>query len=77
MGRWRLLRGKEPGSEAFVKGIGTLNWASALIIGLPLCAVMLLVFLWLIRRIQSITGLEREDLMNPGHTVRRQIGHPD
>ncbi len=69
-----LLRGKAPGSEAFVRGIGTLNWASALVIGVPLCAVMLLVFLWLIRRVQSITGLERADLMNPGRTVRRQVG---
>ena len=71
-----LLRGKEPGGEAFVKGIGTLNWASVLVIGVPLCAVMLLVFVWLIRRIQSITGLERADLMNPGRTVRRQVGRP-
>lgn len=69
-----LLGGKEPGGEAFVKGIGTLNWASVLVIGLPLCAVMLLVFVWLIRKIQMITGLEREDLLNPGRTVRRQVG---
>jgi hypothetical protein len=71
-----LLGGKEPGGEAFVKGIGTLNWASVLVIGLPLCAVMLAVFIWLIRRIQVITGLERDDLMNPGRTVRRQMGGP-
>lgn len=71
-----LLKGKDPGGEAFVKGIGTLNWASVVVIGVPLCAVMLLVFAWLIRRIQSITGLERADLMNPGRTVRRQMGKP-
>ncbi|HEY2574280.1 MAG TPA: VC0807 family protein [Verrucomicrobiaceae bacterium] len=69
-----LLRGKEPGSEAFVKGIGVLNWASVLVIGVPLCAVMLMVFVWLVRKIQSITGLDRADLMNPGRTVRRQVG---
>ncbi len=68
-----LLRGKEPGSEAFVKGIGTLNWASVIVIGVPLCAVMFAVFLWLIRQFQAITGLERADLMNPGRTVRRRI----
>ncbi len=68
-----LLNGKEPGGEAFVKGIGTLNWASILVIGIPLCAVMLLVFVFMIRKIQRITGLERADLMNPGRTVRRQI----
>lgn len=73
---YRLLQGKEPGGEAFVRGIGTLNWASVLVIGVPLCAVMLLAFVWLIRRIQSITGLERADLMNPGRTVRRQVGRP-
>jgi hypothetical protein len=71
-----LLGGKEPGGEAFVKGIGTLNWASLLVIGVPLCAVMLVVFIWLIREIQRITGLEKSDLMNPGRTVRRQINSP-
>jgi hypothetical protein len=69
-----LLGGKEPGGEAFVKGIGTLNWASLLVIGLPLCAVLLIVFVWLIREMQRITGLDRADLMNPGRTVRRQVG---
>lgn len=68
-----LLRGKDPGGEAFVKGIGTLNWASVIVIGVPLCVVMLAVFIWLIRQFQSITGLEKADLMNPGRTVRRQI----
>ncbi len=68
-----LLRGKEPGSEAFVKGIGSLNWASAIVIGVPLCALMLAVFIWLIRQFQIITGLERADMMNPGRTVRRRI----
>ncbi len=69
-----LLNGKEPGGEAFVKGIGTLNWASLLVIGIPLCVVMLLVFVWMVRQFQQITGLERADLMNPGRTVRRKIG---
>lgn len=69
-----LLGGKTPGSEAFVKGIGTLNWAGMVVIGVPLMGVMMLVFFWLIRQMQQITGLERDDLMNPGQTVRRQVG---
>jgi hypothetical protein len=68
-----LLGGKEPGSEAFVKGLGKLNWVSAVVLGLPMMAVMLVVFIWLLRQIQRITGLERDDLLNPGRTVRRQV----
>jgi hypothetical protein len=36
-------------------------------------AVMLVVFIWLLRQIQRITGLERDDLLNPGRTVRSQV----
>ena len=68
-----LLNGKEPGTEAFVKGMGTLNWAGTVVIGVPLLVIMMVVFVWLINRIQKITGLERDDLMNPGKTVRRQV----
>lgn len=68
-----LLNDKMPGSEAFVKGISKLNWAGVLIIGVPLMIVIVFVFVWLIRHIQRITGLERNDLLNPGKTVRRQI----
>ena len=68
-----LLGGKDPGGEAFVKGIGTLNWASMIVIGVPMMGVMLLVFLALVKSLLRITGLERADLMNPGRTVRRQV----
>ncbi|MFZ4765598.1 MAG: VC0807 family protein [Roseimicrobium sp.] len=68
-----LLGGKEPGGEAFVKGIAKLNWVSMVVIGVPMMAVMLVVFVWLLRQIQQITGLERDDLLNPGRTVRRQV----
>lgn len=68
-----ILGGKEPGSEAFVKGIAKLNWVSLFVIGVPMMAVMLLVFVWLLRQIQRITGLERDDLLNPGRTVRRTV----
>jgi hypothetical protein len=71
-----LLKDKVPGSEAFVKSIGTLNWAGMLVIGIPLMGVMMLLFFWLINQMQKITGLEKDDLMNPGETVRRQVGKP-
>lgn len=69
----RLLGGKEPGSEAFVKGIGTLNWAGFIIIGVPLFGAMLLLMLWFLKRLQQLTGLERDDLLNAGTTVKRQV----
>jgi hypothetical protein len=68
-----LLAGKQPGSEAFVKGLGKLNWMGIVVIGVPMMVVMLFVFMWLLRQIGRITGLERDDLMNPGTTVRRQV----
>jgi len=69
-----LLGGKAPGSEAYVKAIGTQNWAGFIVIGIPLVAVTFALLMWLLRRIQNLTGLDREDLMNPGRTVRRQVG---
>jgi hypothetical protein len=69
-----LLAGKEPGSEAFVKGLAKLNWVSTVVLGVPMMAVMLIVFIWLLRQIQRITGLQRDDLLNPGRTVRRKVG---
>ena len=68
-----LLGGRDPGSEAFVKGIAKLNWVSMIVIGVPMMAVMLVVFVWLLRQIQRITGLDRDDLLNPGRTVRRTV----
>lgn len=71
-----LLNGKEPGSEAFVRSIGTLNWAGMLILGVPLLAIMMIVFMVLLRSVERITGLHRDDLLNPGKTVTRQIQKP-
>lgn len=68
-----LLNGKAPGSEAFVKGLSKLNWASNIVIGALMMFIMLFVCIWLLREIQRITGLEKHDLLNPGRTVRRQI----
>lgn len=69
-----LLGDKEPGSAAFVKSVGTLNWAGFIIIGVPLLGMMLAVLVWFLRAVQRLTGLDREDLMNPGRTVRRRVG---
>ncbi|MCB1226325.1 MAG: hypothetical protein KDK99_10975 [Verrucomicrobiales bacterium] len=69
-----LIGGTEPGSEAYVKAIGKLNWMGFLVIGIPLVGLTLLLLFWLIRRISALTGLDREDLLNPGTTVRRRVG---
>lgn len=70
-----LLGEKAPGSEEYTKAIGRLNWAGFLVIGIPLMGVTLLLLLWLLRTLTSITGLERDDLMNQGTTVRRQVSN--
>ena len=68
-----LIGNKEPGSEAYVKAIGTLNWGGTLIIGVPLLITMMVVMVRFMRGIQRLTGLEKDDLMNAGQTVRRQV----
>jgi len=68
-----LIGNKEPGSEAYVKAIGTLNWGGTIIIGVPLLVAMMVVMVRFLRGIQRLTGLEKEDLLNAGQTVRRQV----
>jgi hypothetical protein len=68
-----LIGNKEPGSEAYVKAIGTLNWGGTLIIGVPLMAAMMVVLMRFMRGIYALTGLEKDDIMGPGRTVRRQV----
>jgi hypothetical protein len=70
----RLLGAKAPGSEAYVQAIGKLNWMGFIVIGIPLLGITIALLVWLLRRLSALTGLEREDLMNPGQTVRRQVG---
>jgi hypothetical protein len=70
----RLLGAKSPGSEAYVQAIGKLNWMGFIVIGIPLLGITIALLVWLLRRLSALTGLEREDLMNPGQTVRRQVG---
>lgn len=69
-----FLEGKTPGSEAYTQAIGRQNWVGFIVIGLPMAGVTMALLIWLLGRIQKLTGLEREDLMNPGQTVRRKIG---
>lgn len=68
-----LIGDKAPGSEAYVKALGTLNWAGTLLIGIPLMIAMMVVLLRFMRGVFAITGLEKDDLMGPGRTVRRQV----
>ncbi len=70
-----LLGDKAPGSEAYTQAIGRLNWSGLLVIGIPLMGVTLTLLLWLLRAISRLTGLERDDLMNQGATVRRQVNN--
>jgi hypothetical protein len=69
-----LLGDKEPGGELFVKAIGKLNWAGFIVIGLPLMIAMFFVLTSFLKGVQKLTGLDRDDIMNPGSTVRRQVG---
>jgi hypothetical protein len=68
------LKGTVPGTEEYTQAIGRQNWVGFIVIGVPMVAVTMALLFWLLRRIQVITGLERDDLMNPGTTVRRKIG---
>ena len=70
-----LLGDKAPGSQEYTKAIGRLNWSGFLVIGIPLMGVTLALLLWLLRSITRLTGLERDDLMNQGTTVRREVAN--
>ncbi|MBL9143165.1 MAG: hypothetical protein JNM99_05725 [Verrucomicrobiaceae bacterium] len=68
-----LIGNKEPGSEAYVKAIGTLNWSGTIMLGALLLVAMMVVMVRFMRGIQRLTGLDKEDLLNAGQTVRRQV----
>ncbi len=69
-----FLKGKTPGSEEYIQAIGRQNWVGFLVIGVPMMAALMLLMFWMLGRIQKLTGLDRADLMSPGHTVRRNVG---
>lgn len=68
------LNGTVPGTEAYTQAIGRQNWVGFIVIGVPMVGVTMCLLFWLLGRLQKITGLDKEDLMNPGNTVRRQVG---
>lgn len=64
----------EPGSSDYTAAIGKTTIWGFIIIGVPMMAMLLYVFRHLIVGLERVTGLEREDLTNPGQTVRRTVG---
>ncbi len=70
---WWLLNDKTPGSEEYTKAIGRMNWGGFIVIGIPLMGVTLALLFWFFRGLSRITGLERDDFMNGGQTVRRVV----
>lgn len=68
------LKGTTPGTEAYTQAIGRQNWVGFIVIGVPMLGVTMALLFWLLGRLQRLTGLERDDLLNPGTTVRRQVG---
>lgn len=68
------LEGTVPGTEAYTQAIGRQNWVGFIVIGVPMMGAMMALLFWMLGRLQTLTGLERDDLMNPGNTVRRQVG---
>lgn len=68
------LNGTVPGTEAYTQAIGRQNWVGFIVIGVPMMGATMALLFWMLRRLQILTGLERDDLMNPGTTVRRQVG---
>lgn len=68
------LEGTVPGTEAYTQAIGRQNWVGFVVIGVPMLAATMGLLFWLLGRLHSLTGLERDDLMNPGTTVRTRVG---
>ncbi len=71
------LEGTVPGTEAYTQAIGRQNWVGFIVIGVPMLGATMALLFWLLGRLQRLTGLQRDDLMNPGATVRRQVGGTD
>jgi hypothetical protein len=68
------LHGTVPGSEEYMRAIGRQNWVGVVVIGIPMLGATVALLFWMLGRIQGLTGLQREDLMGTGRTVRRTIG---
>lgn len=70
---WYVLNGKTPGTEEYTQAIGRQNWMGFIVIGIPMVVVTMMLLFWLLKRVTALTGLERDDMMNGGQTVRRQV----
>ena len=68
------LKGTTPGTEEYTQAIGRQTWVGFFVIGVPMLGATMALLFWMLRKLQTLTGLERDDLMNPGTTVRRQVG---
>ncbi|MBL9117844.1 MAG: hypothetical protein JNJ83_22740 [Verrucomicrobiaceae bacterium] len=69
-----LLKGLVPQTPEHNSALSKLNWGGLLVIGVPMMAAMFFILLRLLRGIEEITGLDREDILNSGNTVRRSVG---
>ena len=49
-------------------------FVSLLVIGIPMLGAMMVIMLRFFRQLADLIGLEREDILNPGQTVRRRVG---
>ena len=72
---WYVLNGKTPGTEEYTQAIGRQNWMGFIVIGIPMVVVTMMLLFWLLKRVTALTGLERDDMMNGGQTVRRQVNN--
>jgi len=69
-----LLEGKAPQTPEHNSALSKLNWGGMLVIGIPMLGAMMFIMLRFFRQLATLTGLEREDILNPGQTVRRRVG---
>jgi len=58
-----FLDGKPPGSEAYTAALGKITGWGFVITGLPMMGFLVMAFLRLIKRLQELTGLSRDELM--------------
>ena len=58
-----FLDGKAPGSEAYTAALGKITGWGFVITGLPMMAFLILAFMRLLKRLQDLTGLSRDELM--------------
>lgn len=60
-----LLKGKEGGSTAYMEAIGKGTWMGFLVIGIPAFAILLYAWMRMMKEIERMTGLTKEDMILP------------